>query len=82
MKASVRNDVGMRVYAGKYLVTYQWREVAPAVGFQAPFPIRGHPDGGNRLDATPDRVLRQLKCAGPCRVEGGTHVANLVDPAL
>ena len=52
------------------------------MGFQAPFPIRGHPDRGNRLDAMPDRILRQLESAGPSRVEGATHVADLVDPVL
>ena len=81
-KIRVKDDVGTRVDAGNSLVTYRWREVAPTVGFQAPLPIRSHPDGGNGLDATPDRVLRQLERAGPSRVEGATNVAYLVDPAL
>ena len=63
-------------------MTYRWREVVPAMGFQAPFPFRRHLHCSNRLDVTLDLLLRQFKGARPNRVERATHVADFMDPAL
>ena len=70
-------------YVGEMLyASYRWWKVAPAVGFQAPFPFGGHLHRGNRFDAPPNLFLRQLEGAHPSRVKMATHVADLMDPAL
>ena len=63
-------------------ITYLGRTVAPAVGFFAPLPLFRHLCPGYGFDPLPDLSLVQLERAGPSRVEGATHVANLVDSTL